>query len=548
MADVAEINYLASQPHILRIEKDHKLSLNLPRQRYASSPLLISLDDHHSKKLDKHDKEKKKKNSKKEKLKEVEKEKQIDNLPWNIAACRRNFNKPSSRISASSSRLQPVRLYIMDTGVEDNHPDLPRVVNSKSFIKNKKNGEIDSQGDKNRGSSKGHGSHIAGIACGTGLKKISGICGTCDNSNNVIELHSIQILDEEGNGSISVALAAIEWLTTEKMRNMSQPMVVNLSLGFDSETTEYNSLDEAIERAIQKGIVFVIAAGNDGLDAKTFSPAHVFSAITVSSWGRCASSTCPSPPAKKNDCEEESEDDETEVEKEERKNKKIKIKPRKINRTRGIISYSDRDNQNDFHHPKQIQSKEEKVEMKPFSFQQQSSFSQQQSFPQTQSSWFSQQLPQQSSFQPRIPQQAQSFQNQQSQSFPPQPSQSFPPHSLQPPSNESRGVQGGTQAPLYNWGETVDILAPGVDILSTWTSGGYKVESGTSMSTPHVSGAACLYLFLHPDASPNDVKYFLLNSGKISNEIKGLKPGTPNLLLHLPDDFISDVEKKLSTL
>jgi len=46
-----------------------------------------------------------------------------------------------------------------------------------------------------------------------------------------------------------------------------------------------------------------------------------------------------------------------------------------------------------------------------------------------------------------------------------------------------------TFASFSNYGEAADIAAPGVDILSTWSSGGYNTISGTSMATPHVTGA-----------------------------------------------------------
>ena len=61
--------------------------------------------------------------------------------------------------------------------------------------------------------------------------------------------------------------------------------------------------------------------------------------------------------------------------------------------------------------------------------------------------------------------------------------------------------------------ESVDIAAPGVNILSCYMGGGYVKLSGTSMATPHVSGAAALLLSVNQGMTPYQIKETLMNSG-----------------------------------
>lgn len=57
-----------------------------------------------------------------------------------------------------------------------------------------------------------------------------------------------------------------------------------------------------------------------------------------------------------------------------------------------------------------------------------------------------------------------------------------------------------------------DVVAPGVNINSTWLNGEYRHKSGTSMACPHVSGTAALILQMHPDWTPDEVKMALRNT------------------------------------
>ena len=50
-----------------------------------------------------------------------------------------------------------------------------------------------------------------------------------------------------------------------------------------------------------------------------------------------------------------------------------------------------------------------------------------------------------------------------------------------------------------NYGSSVDLAAPGENIISCWVGGGYALASGTSMAAPHISGAAAMYRLMYPN-------------------------------------------------
>jgi aqualysin 1 len=83
-----------------------------------------------------------------------------------------------------------------------------------------------------------------------------------------------------------------------------------------------------------------------------------------------------------------------------------------------------------------------------------------------------------------------------------------------------------------NFGTCLDIFAPGSSITSAWYTSNTATNtiSGTSMATPHVAGAAALYLGANPSAGPQAVRDNLVNTAT-TGVISNVGTGSPNRLL-----------------
>ncbi|TVY72647.1 Cuticle-degrading protease [Fusarium oxysporum f. sp. cubense] len=103
------------------------------------------------------------------------------------------------------------------------------------------------------------------------------------------------------------------------------------------------------------------------------------------------------------------------------------------------------------------------------------------------------------------------------------------------PSNEPMActvgatAQNDTRASFSNYGVSVDVFAPGVDIKSTCIKGGVKLESGTSMATPHVTGLAA-YLLGLKDIKASELCN-LIASMSLKDVMKGIPENRVNLLI-----------------
>ena len=147
-----------------------------------------------------------------------------------------------------------VDVYIVDTGIRTDHNEFVNRITAGAYAET-----FTSISDCN-----GHGTHVAGSAAGTnyGVAKAA----------NIIP---IKVLGCDGSGTNSDILAAMAWIINRHTSNT--PAVVNFSLGGGPSSI----IDSAIQSLIDDGVVTVVAAGNDGLNACNYSPARAPNAITV---------------------------------------------------------------------------------------------------------------------------------------------------------------------------------------------------------------------------------------------------------------------------
>ncbi|CEP17068.1 hypothetical protein [Parasitella parasitica] len=161
------------------------------------------------------------------------------------------------RYSFATDQGQGVTIYLMDSGIRQDHKDIAGRVRIGKTVA----GDPNDPSDPN-----GHGTFVAGVCCGTtyGVAKKA-------------EIVSVKTLDSDGNGYLSDVLVGLEWIVGQHKAKQNAKSIVNLSLGaLYSQAT-----NDAIQEAIALGIHFVIAAGNYGEDACKYSPGSTPNAMTV---------------------------------------------------------------------------------------------------------------------------------------------------------------------------------------------------------------------------------------------------------------------------
>ncbi|KFY40863.1 hypothetical protein V494_03291 [Pseudogymnoascus sp. VKM F-4513 (FW-928)] len=174
-----------------------------------------------------------------------------DGATWGLGRIS-NKEAGSTTFNYDSSAGEGSTVYVVDTGIYIDHEEFEgRATWGKNFIE----GSEDT--DEN-----GHGTHCAGTIAGASY-------GVAPKANLV----AVKVLDAEGSGSNSGVIGGIEFVGTDAKENS----VLSMSLGGSFSA----ALNSAVESTISAGVTVVVAAGNDGADAKDYSPASAENAITV---------------------------------------------------------------------------------------------------------------------------------------------------------------------------------------------------------------------------------------------------------------------------
>ena len=171
----------------------------------------------------------------------------------------------SNALHDQNIRGAGVKIALLDTGIDYNHPDLDgNFMGGDNFI------SIDPDNhDPYDDSWNSHGTHVAGIVAAE--RNGEGVVGVAPEAS----IYAIKVLDGAGFGTLSSLIAGIEWAVANEMD------LVNMSIEVGMD---FASLEQACIAAEDAGLLIVAAAGNSFGDEMMY-PARYGSVIAVTATG-----------------------------------------------------------------------------------------------------------------------------------------------------------------------------------------------------------------------------------------------------------------------
>lgn len=161
--------------------------------------------------------------------------------------------------SDGSQRGQGINVCILDTGIDDSHPNINQLFNEVDFVNN----------DPDAIDDRGHGTHVAGIVASTHL--------TFEGIAPGVTLMAAKVLDSNGSGYFSDVISGIEWCVD----NDADIISMSLGGGLYSNVCDEQPSAIASNNAVKDGVVVIAASGNDSSSNQISQPACATDVIAV---------------------------------------------------------------------------------------------------------------------------------------------------------------------------------------------------------------------------------------------------------------------------